>query len=776
MNFKDYLNWASSSLNASYHNSITIRDYDIDNNTERGIISSKIIKANTPLFSIPLQSLLTIDSINNDNIELLKPLLSLESINEDDILSLLLIFERYKGVKSKWAMHISILPTNYDSLPNYNDSDLEVIKGCNLYNIGIKWKLQIKEDYEKLMNIKLKYENDDIYVKDIFIKYFNNNNCIINFDDYIWALSTIWSRFISVNIDKKSLRAMVPLIDLLNHNSNSTTSHIIVDNNMIIISNTDTSMGEIYLNYGLVSNSRLLQLYGFTLKDNEYNSVDIYLDTNVNKLVLKVLQILDIEYGDGKPFKLSLNDNTVKKILVLLRLQYADTKILKNEMKLLKFIKSPSSFVIEDKIIKKLKDILLQLLSKYLTTIEEDEVILKGTNLSSRYLNGVNLRYSEKKVLMKALRDLEAVEAQTLLLVRKRKLDNYSDHLIVGCSSFGGLYTEIGEEKSIETIASAIDLNFRLFDTAPHYGLGLSEQRLGRGLSKFNRDNLNIKIYTKVGRLIFDKKDIDISNTSDLRIELENTRSNPSCIFPETDENKIPVKNYTYDSIMRSYHDSIKRLGLSAQLPNSDDIQLYGLRIHDSEDEVSIRELFDGGGLNALNDLKNDNKIQDVSLGLNNSTIALLILKEAKRRNLQIDSLMIAGEFNLLDHSIETIQLFYYCQCENIEIHNAGIFASGVLTGNGKYYKYKLASTELLDTVEQWKALCSEYQFDIKQVSLAFSMLPQVVTKVAVGIKSTVELEELIVNYETIGLIYSSDIFIKAKKKNLLANYLHFDL
>ena len=91
------------------------------------------------------------------------------NINEDDILSLLLLFEKLKGIESKWSMHINLLPIKYDSLPNYNDDDLDFIKGCHLYNIGKKWKLQIKHDYETLMNKKLTDNNNETYyIKDIF--------------------------------------------------------------------------------------------------------------------------------------------------------------------------------------------------------------------------------------------------------------------------------------------------------------------------------------------------------------------------------------------------------------------------------------------------------------------------------------------------------------------------------------------------------------------------------------------------------------------------------
>jgi len=776
MSFNDYLKWSSNSLNISYYDSITIRDYDTNNNIERGIITSERIPSNTNLFSIPFTSLLTIDSINNDNIDILKPLLSM-NINEDDILSLLLLFEKLKGIESKWSMHINLLPIKYDSLPNYNDDELDIIKGCHLYDIGKKWKLQIKHDYETLMNKKLTDNNNETYyIKDIFIKYFNNDSYMITFEQYLLALSTIWSRFISIETNNNMLlRAMVPLIDLLNHNCNSTTSHIFdkESNNLIIISNDDTPIGEIYLNYGYVSNSRLLQLYGFTLNDNPYNSVNIYINKIIKtKEVSKVLHILDIQYNyDDESCQLTINNNSIQKLLVLLRLQHANNKILQNEMKLLKFIKP--NLETEEIVINKLKEVLTELLSFYKTTIEEDEIILKNTNNNNHYnnriLNGINLRYSEKKILMKNLMDLEIFEAQTLLKMNQNYvLEDYSEKLLIGCSSLAGLYMEIGEEKSIQTVESAIDLGFRYFDTAPHYGLGLAEERLSKGLMrKCICNNFNIKIYTKVGRLIFDKKDIN----SRMRVELENTRDHPSCIFPETNENSIPVKSYTYDSIMKSYNDSIKRLGLSSPLSN--DIKLHGLRIHDCDDEESIREVLDGGGLKALIELKTDKKINEVSLGLNDSITALRILKEAKTQNLKIDNLMIAGEFNLLDHSIDTMKLFYYCQYENISIHNAGIYASGVLTGTGsEYYKYKLATTDLLQRVEQWKSLCKEFQFDIKQVALAFAILPNVVTKVAVGIKSNEELSELINNYQMIEKIINSDIFIQAKKKLLLANHI----
>ena len=128
--FNEYLQWTSSTLDIKYNNSIKIRDNDNDNDIERGIMNTSIIPKQTILFSVPLTSLLSIQSIAL-NASILLPLVQL--IKEDDVLSLLLIYEKFKGKESKWYKHIDILPQHYDSLPNFNQLELEELKGFYRY-------------------------------------------------------------------------------------------------------------------------------------------------------------------------------------------------------------------------------------------------------------------------------------------------------------------------------------------------------------------------------------------------------------------------------------------------------------------------------------------------------------------------------------------------------------------------------------------------------------------------------------------------------------------
>ena len=761
--FNKYLKWASDSLDVYYNNSIDIRDYDVNNNIERGIVNYQdVISKDTILFSIPFSKLLTIESIIQDDNHILSSLLSI--LQEDDILSLLLIYEKLKGSESLWSMHIDILPSKYDSIPNYTDEELDELKGTNIYTIGKHWKEQIKDDYNKLMDTNI---NNDIKVKDIFIHHFNNNTYTISYDMYLWALSTIWSRFISVSINKcndsKKIvrRAMVPLIDLLNHDPNSTTSHILTESNdFIIISSNDTMLGEIYLNYGLCNNSRLLQLYGFTIVNNPYESVDIFINMTINKTkeVEKVLNILNITYNE--PYKLttaSLN----QKLLASLRLLYCPSNILKNDMKLLKFLRTSNDDV-EEKVISTLRKTLHTMLSEYPHSIDDDELILNDKRVSenNRYFNAVNLRYSEKLILRRNLSLLDEYESQVFLKMNGRIPENCQDSVIIGCSSLAGLYQPIGEENSLKLVHTALHNGFIYYDTAPHYGLGLSEERLGRAIDWVI--NNNVKIYTKVGRLI--TNETEIMKIPPVQIEYENMACNSNCIFPETSSDRIPVKNYTYEGIMKSYEDSIKRLGLIEG-------KIFGLRIHDCEDENSIHDVLNGG-LSALLELKSKGKIQEVSFGLNNSKCAIRILKEAKRRSLKVDSIMIAGSFNLIDHDIDSLQLFYFCKHEGIEVVNAGIYASGLLAGS-EYYKYSIASHELHERVKQWQSLCDEYNVSIKQVALAFAFLPENITKVAIGVKSSEEVIELVENYHQAKKI-RHDIFADAKKRGLISNHILF--
>ena len=331
-----------------------------------------------------------------------------------------------------------------------------------------------------------------------------------------------------------------------------------------------------------------------------------------------------------------------------------------------------------------------------------------------------------------------------------------STSIIIGCSSLAGLYNIIDSEVATETVKFALDSGFTMFDTAPHYGCGLGETRLGNAIQHYYAstnmvaatEKSQLKIWTKVGRLMI-SKDTWENNSTNLETDNGNIPGSSTCVFPEAPTNVIPVFDYSANGARKSYEDSLQRLKLD---------RIHGLRIHDSETEthiltalglngISIQESQishddkDKGGLQELVQLRNDGYIQDVSFGLNDVNIALRIVKDAPLDS--IDSILIAGCWNLLDHSSNFQLLLSECKTKRIKIHNAGIFASGLLAG-GSTYKYSPATTREIDKRQQWLNLCQKYDIPLPAIALKFSLINEDIDAIVVGVKHPSEVRDII--------------------------------
>jgi len=197
---------------------------DSDNNNnhidvERGVFALENIDTNSSILEIPFSSLLSIHSIssNNASSSLLHPLFDLQSIltREDDILSVLLIYEiNIKKKDSKFYQHIQYIPKHYHNILYYNNDELEWIYGSDLYHITKTWQQQIHDDYDHMM-ITLKSSNNQYFRRinnttmndranngrdDVSDKADDDIYCYLTYDNYLWALCTIWSRFVTVDM------------------------------------------------------------------------------------------------------------------------------------------------------------------------------------------------------------------------------------------------------------------------------------------------------------------------------------------------------------------------------------------------------------------------------------------------------------------------------------------------------------------------------------------------------------------------------------------------
>ena len=215
--------------------------------------------------------------------------------------------------------------------------------------------------------------------------------------------------------------------------------------------------------------------------------------------------------------------------------------------------------------------------------------------------------------------------------------------LSLGCAQLGNLYRAITDEQAHATIETAWAQDIRYFDTAPHYGLGLSERRLGSALA--GRPRSEYVLSTKVGRLLEP-------------MTAAGGRDDGGFDVPATHRR---VWDFSRDGILRSLEESLRRLGLDAV-----DI----VYLHDPDEHR--REVLDTA-YTALEELRGQGVVSAIGAGMNQTAMLADFA-----RHTDMDVLMLAGRYTLLEQSALE-DLLPICQQRGIGIVAAGVFNSGLL-------------------------------------------------------------------------------------------------
>src|SRR4051794_11918642 len=270
----------------------------------------------------------------------------------------------------------------------------------------------------------------------------------------------------------------------------------------------------------------------------------------------------------------------------------------------------------------------------------------------------------------------------------------------LGAAPLGGLYEAVGDEAARATVDAAWARGVRTFDTAPHYGAGLSERRVGAALGGRPRDDYVLS--TKVGRRLV-------------------AGAEPGEEFAES-LGLRRVRDYSRDGVLRSLEDSLERLGLDRV-----DIAL----VHDAEDHLdqALNEAFP-----ALVELREEGVVRAVGAGMN--YVAPL---ERTAREADVDCLLVAGRYTLLDRSAGT-GLLPLCAERGIGVLAAGVFNSGILAG-GTTYDYAPAPPEIVQRTGELAAACARHDVPLATAALGFPLRHPAVTCVLVGARSAEEVE-----------------------------------
>lgn len=286
-----------------------------------------------------------------------------------------------------------------------------------------------------------------------------------------------------------------------------------------------------------------------------------------------------------------------------------------------------------------------------------------------------------------------------------------------GTGPLGNLYSAISDEDAQETLQAAWDEGIRYFDTAPQYGLGNSERRLGRFLRTLPRDEFVLS--TKIGRLLKHCKPED-------RLGIGQWFEVPS---------RTEIFDYSYDGVLRSIEFSLERTGLD----RFDIIFAHDLDIvtHGSEAARDYYlDQFVSGGHRALMQLRDQGVITAIGAGVNEWEACTILAERC-----DMDLFLLAGRYTLLEQDPLTT-LFPICEEKGIGIVLGGAFNSGILATGAKpgaKFNYHPASKEILERVAKIEAVCSMHNVRLIDAAVQFPLAHPAVVTLLPGAKNVAE-------------------------------------
>ena len=279
--------------------------------------------------------------------------------------------------------------------------------------------------------------------------------------------------------------------------------------------------------------------------------------------------------------------------------------------------------------------------------------------------------------------------------------------MVFGGAPLGGLYEPVSEETAAGALEAAWAAGIRAFDTAPHYGVGLSEQRIGAFLA--GRPRADFVLSTKVGRRLVAAAG-DVQGADGFYGTPQLTR----------------VRDYSRDGVLASLEDSLRRL-------RTDRIDIA--LIHDPDDHAE--QALDGAYA-VLDQLRAEKVIRAVGVGMNQAGLLQWFVERA-----DLDCVLVAGRYSLLDASAAA-GLLPACQRRGVAVLAAGIFNSGILADPrpGATYDYAPAPGTLLERAQRIRAVCARHGVPIGAAALHFVLRHPAVTAVVAGARSAAEITE----------------------------------
>jgi D-threo-aldose 1-dehydrogenase len=280
----------------------------------------------------------------------------------------------------------------------------------------------------------------------------------------------------------------------------------------------------------------------------------------------------------------------------------------------------------------------------------------------------------------------------------------------LGGAALGNLYAPVSEADADATLEAAWDGGVRYFDTAPFYGHGLSEQRLGRFLSTAPRADAIVS--SKVGRGL---RPADGSSTTA-------TGYVDTPLFE-------PYFDYSRDAVLRQVEESLRRLGRHRlDIAFVHDI---GALTHGVAHPARFAQAF-AGAFPALQDLKAQGIVRAIGIGVNENAVCLETLER-----IDLDVILLAGRYTLLDQSAAEV-LLPLCRARGVRVVVGGPYNSGVLAG-GAHYDYALAPPAVSERARRLRTVCEAHRVDLPAAALHYPLRHPAVVSVIPGARTAAE-------------------------------------
>ena len=314
-----------------------------------------------------------------------------------------------------------------------------------------------------------------------------------------------------------------------------------------------------------------------------------------------------------------------------------------------------------------------------------------------------------------------------------------------GAAPLGNMFRNIPDAEASATVEAAWEQGTRYFDTAPFYGAGLSEIRLGKVLCRHNRDEYVLS--TKVGRIILDEIETGAREFGE-----------KGGLFEFGRPNKIAY-DYSEKGTLRSINDSLKRLGID----RIDFVWIHDVARDFFGDEWLARfEAARTGAFRVLARLRDEGAIRAWGLGVNKVEPCELAIEMTQNRP---DAFLLAGRYTLLDHERALQRLMPAAAEADVDIVIGGPYSSGILAG-GSHFEYQKASPEILAKVERIKTIAQRYDVPIKAAALQFSLAHPAVAAVIPGASRPERIAE---DHAALTAKIPDDFWFEIRKDRLVA-------